>query len=170
MFDTPANEDNVYSQHMIGRINDIYYKDYANAKYWYEKARANDCIDSIYNLGQLCIKLNEYSEADKYFKEGTELFSKKCEYMLASLYYKKSLDIYQKLADEKYENCTEILANMPKLDIDVDDVLTPDISLQTEIVSEEEYVPIYILDIKESLDFMLDGIQTDMIIEEDISE
>jgi len=155
---------------MVGRINDIYYKDYANAKYWYEKARANDCIDSIYNLGQLCIKLNEYSEAEKYFKEGTELFSKKCEYMLASLYYKKSLDIYQKLADEKYENCTEILSNMPKLDIDVDDVLTPDISLQTEIVSEEEYVPIYILDIKESLDFMLDGIQTEMIIEEEISE
>ncbi|MGO0916543.1 hypothetical protein ACTPEM_26395, partial [Clostridioides difficile] len=30
MFDTPANENNVYAQHMVGLIYDMFYKDYVN--------------------------------------------------------------------------------------------------------------------------------------------
>ena len=90
MFEVPANDDNIYSQHMLGIIYSIYYKDYVNAKYWYEKPRLKECIESIFNLGQLSLKLNEDSEAEKYFKEGAKLSNKKCQYMLASLYYKKS--------------------------------------------------------------------------------
>ncbi len=37
MFDTPANENNVYAQHMVGLIYDMFYKDYVNSKFWYEK-------------------------------------------------------------------------------------------------------------------------------------
>ena len=73
-------------------IYSLYYKDYVSAKYWYEKSRAKDCIESIFNLGQLSLKLNDDSEAEKYYKEGSKLGNKKC-YMLASLYYKKIMKL-----------------------------------------------------------------------------
>ncbi|OJT84734.1 hypothetical protein BM533_19300 [Clostridioides difficile] len=57
MFDTPANENNVYAQHMVGLIYDMFYKDYVNSKFWYEKARAQGCVESIYNLGQIYLKI-----------------------------------------------------------------------------------------------------------------
>ena len=48
---------------MVGVIYHTYYNDYVNAKFWYEKARNNGCVESIYNLGQLSFKLNSYAEA-----------------------------------------------------------------------------------------------------------
>lgn len=167
MFDTPANENNVYAQHMVGLIYDMFYKDYVNSKFWYEKARAQGCVESIYNLGQIYLKLNDDAEVEKYYKEGIKYGSKKCEYMLAGLYYKKSLDMYISLANEEYDNCEEIVEGFPNLNIDFDEVLIPPFKLQEEVIDEEEYVPIYILNIKESLDSMLEGLETEMIIDEE---
>ena len=52
---------------MVGLINENYYNDYTNAKYWYEKSKEQGCIESIYNLGQLSLKLGEVEESEKYF-------------------------------------------------------------------------------------------------------
>ena len=87
--------------------------------------------------------------------------------MLAGLYYKKSLDMYISLANEEYDNCEEIVEGFPNLNIDFDEVLIPPFKLQEEVIDEEEYVPIYILNIKESLDSMLEGLETEMIIDEE---
>ena len=73
---------------------------------------SQQCVESIYNLGHLSLKLHEDSEAEKYYKEGFKLGNKKCEYMLAGLYYKKSLDMYKILAT-KIMMIKEIINNMP---------------------------------------------------------
>ncbi|MGL5314053.1 MAG: tetratricopeptide repeat protein [Peptostreptococcaceae bacterium] len=167
MFEVAANEENTYSQHMLGVIYDIYYRDYINSKYWYEKARAVDCIESIYNLGHLSLKLNEDSEAEKYYKEGMGLGCKKCEFMLAGLYYKKSIDMYTVLAEENYDSCKDILEKMPKLHTNFDEVLITQFALIEKEEVEEEYVPNYILDIEEDLDEMAEKSIDNMIIDRD---
>ncbi len=50
---------------MLGLIYDIHYKEYDDAKYWYEKSRSKN-IESIYNLGLLNLRLKEYNEAEKF--------------------------------------------------------------------------------------------------------
>ena len=167
MFDAPANEENIYSQHMIGVISDIHYNDITNAKYWYEKARSKGCIESIYNLGQISLKLNDDLEAEKYYKEGLKMGSKKCEYMLAGLYYKKSLDMYSILSIEGYGNCKDIVDAMPNIDIDVNDMLIAPFEIQNNIEDDEEYVPKYILDKKENLEDMLRDVNLEMIIDDE---
>ncbi|MDU4936157.1 MAG: hypothetical protein E6X43_12690, partial [Peptostreptococcaceae bacterium] len=167
MFDTTANENNTYSQHMVGVIYHTYYNDYVNAKFWYEKARNNGCVESIYNLGQLSFKLNSYAEAEKYYNEGIKLGNKKCEYMLAGLYYKKSLEIYENLSKEDYLNSTIITDKLPKLELNVDEVMIAEFN-EEKIISdgeEEEYVPNYILDLNENIEDIFEGINKEMIIE-----
>lgn len=61
----------------------------------------------------------------------------------------------------------KIVEGFPNLNIDFDEVLIPPFKLQEEVIDEEEYVPIYILNIKESLDSMLEGLETEMIIDEE---
>ena len=167
MFETPASEGNIYSQHMIGLIYDIFYKDYINSKYWYEKARSQQCVESIYNLGHLSLKLHEDSEAEKYYKEGFKQGNKKCEYMLAGLYYKKSLDMYKILAEQDYDNSKEIVNNMPKLSINYDEVLIAPFREVEIKADDEEYVPMYILEIEENLEEIFEDLITDMIIDID---
>ena len=140
IFEAPANEENIYSQHMLGVIYDIYYKDYINSKYWYEKARSKGCIESIYNLGQLSIKLNDIYEAEKYYNEGFKLGNKKCEYMLAGIYLKKSIDMYKSLANEDYEDSIDLLNSIPKININFDEVLIADFKLNEENNDDEEYL------------------------------
>ncbi|MBW4873642.1 MAG: tetratricopeptide repeat protein, partial [Paeniclostridium sp.] len=166
MFEVPANEDNIYSQHMLGIIYSIYLKDYVSAKYWYEKPRLNDCIESIFNLGQLSLKLNEDSEAEKYFKEGTKLGDKKCKYMLASLYYKKSYENYESLAKENYENSQEVFDKLPKLILNFDQILIPQFETIDNISEdEEEYVPRYILSVEEDNNYVYKEKSTEMIVD-----
>ena len=50
--------------------------------------KVKNVIESIYNLGLLNLRLKEYNEAEKYFKEGLRSDDSRCEYMLAWLYYK----------------------------------------------------------------------------------
>nr|WP_330362467.1 hypothetical protein [[Clostridium] dakarense] len=151
---------------MLGVIYDIYYKDYINSKYWYEKGRAKQCVESIYNLGQLSLKLNDTSEAEKYYSEGYKLGNKKCEYMLAGIYYKKGLDMYSSLADEGYEGCMDIVNSIPTININFDEVLIAPFEIQeVSIEEEEECVPDYLLDINENLEEMFEGLITDMVIE-----
>ena len=167
MFDATANEDNTYSQHMVGVIYHKYYKDYINAKFWYEKARNNGCTKSLYNLGQISFKLNSYIEAERYYNEGMKLGNKKCEYMLASLYYKKSLDIYENLSKEEYLDSTYILSKIPSLELNLDDLIIDKFS-DAKLISDkndDEYVPNYILDIQENIDDVFEDINDDMIIE-----
>ncbi|GAA3656781.1 hypothetical protein GCM10022323_16470 [Asaccharospora irregularis DSM 2635] len=151
---------------MLAYIYDIYYKDYTNSKYWYEKSRAQGCVESVYNLGQLNFKLGDYDSAEKYYKEGVQLGSKKCEYMLANLYYKKSIDMHRKLAKENYDDCSKIIESAADIKLDFYETLVPKFTLIEEKIDEEEYVPIYILDINENLEDMLDDLQYEMIIDE----
>ncbi|EPZ54121.1 putative multi-complex assembly domain protein [[Clostridium] sordellii ATCC 9714] len=141
-------------------------KDYVSAKYWYEKPRLNDCIESIFNLGQLSLKLNEDSEAEKYFKEGTKLGDKKCKYMLASLYYKKSYENYESLAKENYENSQEVFDKLPKLILNFDQILIPQFETIDNISEdEEEYVPRYILSVEEDNNYVYKEKSTEMIVD-----
>ena len=99
------------------------------------------------------------------YKEGFNLGNKKCEYMLAGIYYKKSLDMYKSLAEEEYDNSKQILKTMPDLSINFDEVLTPpfkEINLNEE---EEEYVPIYILEKDENLKLQFEKPLEEMIID-----
>ena len=93
---------------------------------------------------------------------------KKCEYMLANVYYKKSIDMYTVLADEGNEKCLEIIERMPSLKIDFDDILIAPFEWIVKEKVEEEYVPDYILDIEEDLDKISENILEDMVIEKEI--
>ena len=164
-FEIPANDANTYSEHMLGLIYDIHYKEYDDAKYWYEKSRSKKCIESIYNLGLLNLRLKEYNEAEKYFKEGLRSDDSRCEYMLAWLYYKKSLDMYTSLGNKDYEDSKDILSKMPNLNIDLHKSLIAKFELEEKAEEDDEYVPIYILQINEDIDSMFEECITDMIID-----
>ena len=164
MFVSGANEGSIYCQCMMGIIYHIHYKEYDNAKYWYEKARDNKCIESIYNLGLLSLEINDYDEAKKYFKEGVSLDCKKCEYMLAYIYMKKSESIFKKLAKEDIEDSISILNQFPIKDIDTQNVLLPSFKLIKDIKTKEKYVPYYILDIDEDLENMYERKKQTMIV------
>ncbi len=138
----------------------------AISKYWYEKGRSKECTESIYNLGQLSLKLNDNHEAEKYYNEGFKLGNKKCEYMLAGIYFKKSMDMYKSLADENYEDSVDIVKSMPNLNINFDEVLIAPFELNEEKNDDEEYVPDYILEKQENIEDMFEGLIEDMIIEE----
>ena len=150
-----------------GIIYSLYYKDYVNAKYWYEKSRNKECIESIFNLGQLSLKLNEDSEAEKYYKEGSKLGDKRCEYMLASLYYKKSYEAYEKLANKDYDNSKEVLDKLPNLIVDFDKMLLCSFELieSKPLDEDDEYVPKYILETEENLNEFLEKKLTNMIVD-----
>ena len=60
---------------MLGLIYDIHYKEYDDAKYWYEKSRSKKCIESIYNLGLLNLRLKEYNEAENILKKVLDLMT-----------------------------------------------------------------------------------------------
>ncbi|MDM8129678.1 tetratricopeptide/SEL1-like repeat protein, partial [Paraclostridium benzoelyticum] len=168
LFEVPANEDNGYSQHMLGIIYSIYYKDYVSAKYWYEKTREKGCIESIFNLGQLSLKLNEDSEAEKYFKEGSKLGNKKCEYMLASLYYKKSFEAYESLANENYDNSEEVFKKLPKLILNFDQILISPFETIKPNEEEDMYVPKYLLYTDEKIDNLYENELTHMIVDRNL--
>ena len=72
MLDVCANEKNAYAQHMVGLIYENYYNDHTNAKYWYEKSKNQGLVESIFNLGQISLKLEDDELAKKYFKQGVE--------------------------------------------------------------------------------------------------
>ena len=167
MFDITANENNMFSQHMLGVIYQTHLKDYVNAKFWYEKAKENGSIESIFNLGQLSLKLNSLEEAEKYYNEGIKQGCKKCEYMLGALYYTKSLDIYKKLSNDDYLDSKDIINKIPKMDFNLDDVIVDKFNEEKLIIQEDddEYVPIYILDLKEDYVDSFIGINSEMIID-----
>ena len=164
MFEITANENNIYSQHMIGLIYEIYYKDYTNAKYWYEKSKEQGCIESIYNLGQLSLKLDEIEESKKYFLEGSAKEDKNCEYMLAYLYYEKSRSMFKNLSDLHYENSESIYNLMEELNVNKEERLVAPFEEMKE-KEEEEYIPQYILDVNENLENEFEPIEKEMKIE-----
>ena len=85
--------------------------------------------------------------------------------MLAWLYYKKSIDMYSSLADNDYEDSKDILSKMPNLNIDLHKSLIAKFKLEEIINEDDEYVPIYILQINEDIDSMFEDSITDMIID-----
>ena len=93
---------------------------------------------------------------------------KKCEYMLANVYYKKSMDMYTVLADNGNEKCLELIERMPSLKIDFNDILIAPFELIVKEEVEEEYVPDYILDRDEDLDTICENIIDDMVIDREI--
>ena len=164
MFEITANEGNIYSQHMLALIYENYYNDYTNAKYWYEKSREQGCVESIYNLGQLSLKLGEAEESEKYFAEGMKKEDKNWEYMMAYLYYEKSREMFKGLSELHYENSEDIYNSLKKLDINREERLVAPFE---EIVKdeEEEYIPQYILDVDENLQNEFETIESEMKIE-----
>ena len=87
--------------------------------------------------------------------------------MLTGLYYKKSLEIYENLSKEDYLNSTIITDKLPKLELNVDEVMIAEFN-EEKIISdgeEEEYVPNYILDLNENIEDIFEGINKEMIIE-----
>ena len=98
-------------------------------------------------------------------KEGIGFEDSRCEYMLAWLYYKKSLDMYTSLADKDYEDSKDILNKIQDLKIDLHKSLIGKFELKEEVDEDDEYVPIYLLDIKENLDSLFEDSINDMIIE-----
>jgi len=87
--------------------------------------------------------------------------------MLAGLYYKKSLDMYKILAHQDYDNSKVIVNNMPKLSINFDEVLIAPFKEIEIPVDEEDYVPMYVLEIEENLEEVFEDLITDMIINTD---
>lgn len=167
-FRVPAQEGNTYCQHMMGVISDISDENIEEATRWYEKAKLNNCIESVENLGRLYYKRNDFNRAEEYYKEGVERGSRKCAYMLGCLYYKKSNLIFEKLAKKEFENAPEILGDMKGIDIAVSDVQLPAFELcPVEVVEEPEYVPGYIINIKEDLEGMLEGFRDDMVFDDE---
>ena len=164
MFDVTANENNVYSQHMIGLIYETFYNDYTNAKYWYEKSREQGCIESIYNLGQLSLKLGEVEESEKYFAEGAKKEDKNCEYMLAFMYFEKSKRMYAELSKVNYENSESILGLLPLIEVNQEErLLAPFVEVEKVVEDEEEeYIPQYILEINENIENEFEGIESEM--------
>ena len=164
MFEITANEGNIYAQHVLVLICENYYNDYTNAKYWYEKSREQGCVESIYNLGQLSLKLGEVEESEKYFAEGMKKEDKNCEYMMAYLYYEKSREMFKGLSELHYENSEDIYNSLKELDINREERLVAPFE---EIAKdeEEEYIPQYILDVDENLQNEFETIESEMKIE-----
>ena len=152
MLDVCANEKNAYAEHMVGLIYENYYNDHTNAKYWYERSKNQGLVESIFNLGQISLKLEDDEVAKKYFKQGVELGNRDSEYMLAGLYLKKGRTMYKELADEGLFNSKDIYDSIPEFKLNTDSFLVPKFVefIETKI-EEEEYIPNYILDIQEDL-------------------
>jgi hypothetical protein len=74
--------------------------------------------------------------------------------MLAWLYYKKSLDMYTSLAHKDYENSKDIIEKLPNISIDLHKSLIGQFELVQKEEEEEEYVPMYVLQIDENIDEM----------------
>ena len=163
MFEIGANENNVYSQHMLGIINQQHLKEYDDAKYWYEKARSNKCIESIYNLGMMNIELNDYEQAQKYFEEGRNLGSNECKYMLAWLNYNKAKQMYKELSEINFSDSENVYENLLELRINKISILPTRFVLNENIEEEEEYAPEYILSTTE-FESMKEGLLTNMLL------
>ena len=74
--------------------------------------------------------------------------------------------MYKSLAEKGYEDSQELLNKMQNLDIEVHKSLIGKFELEEEVKDEDdEYVPIYILNIKEDIDSMFEESIKDMIIE-----
>ena len=164
MFEITAHENNIYSQHMVGLICEENMQDYTNAKFWYEKAREQGCVESIFNLGQLSVKLDDITESEKYFTEGLSMEDKSSEYMLAYIYLEKSKRMFMELSESDYENTKDVIKHMPEIDIDKDKRLIPPFIEINENDEEEEYIPQYILVIDEDLESELEQIEDNMKI------
>ena len=166
MLDVTANEENIYSQHMVGLIYENFYNDDTNAKYWYEKAREQGCIESTYNLGQLALKQGDIEESEKYFTEGFKQEDKNCEFMLAYILYEKSKKMFKELSDIHYDDSERILNTMPVIEINKKERLVASFE---EIVNgeddEDEYIPKYILEVNENIEDEFEGIESTMKIE-----
>ena len=121
LYQASAEQDNSYAIGRIGYIYENEFKDYTQAKYWYEKGETLGDVDSMFNLGQLHEKglIVEGS-----FDCAIELYKRACEskehvcgdaaYRLGYIYYdgegvardiKKALE-YFKLACENNCNCS----------------------------------------------------------------
>ncbi|MDY2736528.1 tetratricopeptide repeat protein, partial [Intestinibacter sp.] len=168
MLDICANENNAYAQHMVGLIYENYYSDHTNAKYWYEKSKNQGLVESIFNLGQISLKLDDDEMAKKYFIKGVELGNKDSEYMLAGLYLKKGRLMYKSLADEGVFNSKDIYESIPEFKLNVDSFLIPKFEeIEEQKDEEEEYIPNYILEIEENLDQMYESRIDKMLVETD---
>ena len=166
MLDVCANENNAYAQHMVGLIYENYYSDHTNAKYWYEKSKNQGLVESIFNLGQISLKLDDDELAKKYFMQGVELGNKDSEYMLAGLYLKKGRMMYKKLADEEMFNSKDIYDSIPEFKLNVDSFLIPPFKEFEKAKDEdEEYIPNYILEIEENLGEMYENRIDKMLVE-----
>ena len=149
---------------MLGLLYETKFNDYTNAKYWYEKAKEQGCIESIYNLGQLSLKLEQMEESEKYFLEGIKQEDKNCEYMLAYIYYEKSKKMFKNLSEVHYENSEDIYNSLSDLKVNKDErLIAPFEEIKEE--AEEEYIPQYILEIDEDLENEFEPIEKEMKIE-----
>lgn len=86
--------------------------------------------------------------------------------MLASLYYKKSYEAYEKLADEDYDNSKEVFDKLPQLILNFDQILlAPFEVINNKLEEEDEYVPKYILYIDENLSNLYEEKLHNMIVD-----
>ena len=167
MLDVCANENNAYAQHMVALIYENYYSDHTNAKYWYEKSKNQGLVESIFNLGQISLKLEEDELAKKYFKQGVEAGNKDSEYMLAGIYLKKGRNMYKKLGEEDVFNSKDIYDSIPEFKLNTESFLIPEFK-EFEVVKDEEdeeYIPNYILQIDENLEDMYEARLQKMLVE-----
>lgn len=162
MFESGANEGSTYCQCMMGIIYQLHNEEYDNSKYWYEKSREKS-LDALYNLGLLYMELNDFDTAKKYFKEGLKLNDKKCEYMIAHIYLKRSEDMFRKLSLENYDDSLVVYNQIPVKKIDTKNLSIPSFELIEKNVSKESYIPKYALEINENLDKLQEGKITKMI-------
>lgn len=73
--------------------------------------------------------------------------------------------MYTSLGNRNYEDSKDILSKMPNLNIDFHKSLIAQFELEERAKDDDEYVPIYILDINEDIENMFEESITDMIID-----
>jgi hypothetical protein len=115
--------------------------------------------------------------------------------LLAALYFKRGMDMFEELAEQNYLNSSKIVELLSDavrnsnedndsenykiiddefnrylqiLDINLEDVLIPKFELQEEKTNDKEYVPNYILDINEDLESMFECEINEMSIAREI--
>ena len=73
--------------------------------------------------------------------------------------------MYTSLGNKDYEDSKDILSKMPNLNIDLHKSFIAKFDLEEKAEDDDEYVPIYILQINEDIDSMFEECITDMIID-----
>ena len=165
MFELGANENNTYSQHMLGCIYHKNIKSFDDAKYWYDKAQSNKCVESIFNLGMINLELGDLDQARIYFIQGDKLDSNECKYILGWINYIKAINIYKRLSEIDYEDSKNIYNSIKELDLEIDKekILYTEFKIEDNINYDSKYTPEYILHLDE-YDTMKEEKLKDMII------